>query len=595
VSVKPTTWPALPDVWERPGVLSVARLTPYVPGINVKGEVTGANWTYLLPHLEPEHVAVLGIPPPAVLSPLMRLAKRVTLLCVPRRAPKRGADVGRLRLQYRSYPLHIAFLETWRRLPLASQSVDLLVLDDGELRARFTRHEAWPHEVRRVLKPTGLLYFQAGPRSTALVERLRHHAGTLRRFWITPLVWEMKTAVPERDPAAEAFLVRRGLYATGARRPPLSWFEGFLYRHGRLRARARRMSVLWTPDEEPVPHALPRYLRELAATSGLDLTAHRWALVAKGEYSSRKVLFYVFPPDEGDRPAHPAYLIKLTRDPRHNYRLENEVRALQALRRVPFQGAEVLPRVLFAGHHGGLAVAGQTAVRGRPFDRCTLATPDCPHARAATKWLVELGRATVNREEATSADVARALRLLLCQLAEVYRLSPDHHRFLERQLERLAGDERPFPLVFQHGDPGPWNVLVRPDGLPVFLDWESAEPLGMPLWDLWYFWRSYSLRVARARGTRRRLRAFSQQFLAGSELSIRIVASVRHYREQVGLPCEWTAPLFYMCWVHRALKEATRLRPQLVERGHYINLLRLCIDRREMPTLRRMFGERRGT
>ena len=70
-----------------------------------------------------------------------------------------------------------------------------------------------------------------------------------------------------------------------------------------------------------------------------------------------------------------------------------------------------------------------------------------------------------------------------------------------------------FPLVFQHGDPGPWNVLITSDGRPGFLDWEAAEPHGMPLWDLFHFLRSFGFQVSRAAGTRDPLRSFAEQFL----------------------------------------------------------------------------------
>jgi hypothetical protein len=42
--------------------------------------------------------------------------------------------------------------------------------------------------------------------------------------------------------------------------------------------------------------------------------------------------------------------------------------------------------------------------------------------------------------------------------------------------------------------------------------------------------------------------------------------------------------------MHRALKEATRLRPEKLESGRYVNLLRLSIDRRDSPGLRRLFA-----
>jgi aminoglycoside phosphotransferase (APT) family kinase protein len=137
-------------------------------------------------------------------------------------------------------------------------------------------------------------------------------------------------------------------------------------------------------------------------------------------------------------------------------------------------------------------------------------------------------------------------------------------------------------LVFQHGDPGTWNVLVTKNGRVAFLDWEAAEVEGMPLWDLFYFLRSYCVGAARSQGATDPLAGFRQQFLGETQLGQLVREATRHYCERTSLSAQLIEPLFYLCWMHRALKEATRLSPSKLERGHYINLLRLCIDQREL-------------
>lgn len=42
------------------------------------------------------------------------------------------------------------------------------------------------------------------------------------------------------------------------------------------------------------------------------------------------------------------------------------------------------------------------------------------------------------------------------------------------------------PVAFVHGDFTPWNVMNRADGV-VAIDWEDADPEGMPFWDAWHF------------------------------------------------------------------------------------------------------------
>jgi hypothetical protein len=41
--------------------------------------------------------------------------------------------------------------------------------------------------------------------------------------------------------------------------------------------------------------------------------------------------------------------------------------------------------------------------------------------------------------------------------------------------------------------------------------------------------------------------------------------------------------------MHRALKESMRLGSGKLDRGRYVRLLRLCLERRDAPALRRAF------
>src|SRR5690606_27010041 len=49
--------------------------TQFIPGTNLRGEVAGANWSYLLPSLELEHIVCLGAPTSASLAALARLGR----------------------------------------------------------------------------------------------------------------------------------------------------------------------------------------------------------------------------------------------------------------------------------------------------------------------------------------------------------------------------------------------------------------------------------------------------------------------------------------------------------------------------------------
>jgi aminoglycoside phosphotransferase (APT) family kinase protein len=195
-----------------------------------------------------------------------------------------------------------------------------------------------------------------------------------------------------------------------------------------------------------------------------------------------------------------------------------------------------------------------------------------------------LARATADPDVAAPAAVAGALEDLLGRFVSVYGASAGEEAFLREQIERVRRSTSPFPVVLQHGDPGPWNLLAIPGDGVAFLDWEAAEEPGPPLWDLFYFLRSFVVQSSRRRRVRNRLRAASDDLLAITPVTRAAAGWVAAYRTAVGVPAELVEPLFHCCWMHRAVKEATRIGPG--RRGHYAELSGLLVDRRAEPGLR---------
>ena len=152
----------------------------------------------------------------------------------------------------------------------------------------------------------------------------------------------------------------------------------------------------------------------------------------------------------------------------------------------------------------------------------------------------------------------------------------------------IANAAEAFPLVFQHGDPGTWNAMVAPSGRTAFLDWEAAESQGMPLWDLFYFVRTYGAWSLGSAVSGDVTKGFASQFLGDTPFQALLAEAAARYCDRVGVPQQYVEPLFYTCWMHRALKEATRLSAGALDRGHYVNVLRASDDRRE--ALQKLFA-----
>ena len=407
-------------------------------------------------------------------------------------------------------------------------------------------------------------------------------------LWAAPAWGGLRFAAPASDSAAVAYIEGHFLKPLFRRQ--------LLKRPGKVAARTplanalvRRRALMITGDEEDVPTRPPAYVQDIAAKAGTTIESNRWAFAAPGAYSSQKALFFLF---EGED-TQPQSVVKITRDGRHNPRLENEWQALGLLQEREIGDPRTRPLPLFFGCHAGLAVLGETAVAGAPFLGRTKARDDCPHARAVVEWLLELGVSTAHVVSDASRHVRR-LEALLERFNELYRPDRPASRFLEREMSALAGDAGALRLVFQHGDPGPWNVVVTADGSPGFLDWESADPDGMPLWDLFHFLRSFGLTVSRKAGRHDPGRSFGDQMLATSGLNRLLVDTTGRFCDETGLPTRLVEPLFYLCWVHRAVKEASRLPREALGSGRYFNLLRLAIVRRDAPGLQRLFSPTAG-
>jgi Phosphotransferase enzyme family len=544
----------------------------FAPGSNVKGAVRGASWCFLLPSLDLGRIVCLGRPSPAGLATLASLGDEVAV-CAP------VHDLRRLRRAIGSLqPTNVSLLETNPSgvSPLPDGTADLVVVPRLPVLRRKPRSD-WLERARRLLKPDGVIYLEG---------RLfgRFEIGT--PLWLAPASGEVRMAAPLGDRRTIAYLERRFLERRVLRRQLLRRPRRVLARQPTVSRIVRRRGALVGRPVERLGVAPPEYVRAIAAGAGVDVENSRWALAAPGDYPSQKVLFLLF----GSSGEAPESVVKITRDPDLNFRLENEWRALTILREHGVGTDDTLPRPLFLGSHRGHAVLGESAIEGVPFRERTRATADCAYARAAVEWLLELGTATASAARADARGALDELDALFEQFTRTYRLESNEENVLGAHVEALAGSGDGFPLVFQHGDPGPWNVLVTSDGRPAFLDWEAAVPRGMPLWDLFHFVRSYSLHVSRAGGTREPLQSFVEQFLEQSAVNRLLVDATSRFRARTGLAAELVEPLFYTCWMHRGVKEAATLPPNQLDSGRYVSVLRLAIERRDSPGLCALFS-----
>lgn len=317
----------------------------------------------------------------------------------------------------------------------------------------------------------------------------------------------------------------------------------------------------------------PRWVRDLCSEAGLELDDTRWAFAPPRGYRSQKPIFLLR--DVGGA----SFVLKLTQEQAFNDRLLNEADALTRIVDERLVDPASVPEVRFAGLRGGLAAVLETAWEGEPFRAHSTAEPACPFAASAVEWFTALGERSAlvpGNDEALYLGAKR----LVERYVDTFAPGRAHTTQLTDALHRLRG--RTAPTVFIHGDPGNWNMMARADGSIGVLDWENARPGGPAGWDLLLFLKTFGTFVAEASGRRYTIDTFAEQFASGSAMRALVDRSLVAYAARVNVDLEVLEVLALLCWVHQALKDASRLTRDALASSHYRRIVQRCLAEPEL-------------
>jgi hypothetical protein len=169
------------------------------------------------------------------------------------------------------------------------------------------------------------------------------------------------------------------------------------------------------------------------------------------------------------------------------------------------------PRVVDVIEVGARPALVQSAIVGTPLDRRAVRRDPDGAAAAGRAWLVDLS-SNVTSPVGTAPSENERLAVRLRRAAPL--LGPANDELVRATLPLLARvDAAGVPRVLTHGDLSHPNLLRVRDGRLGVVDWEGADPRGLPLRDLVHF-ASY-LALARQRGastTAQQVRAVTEAF-----------------------------------------------------------------------------------
>ncbi|MGE5140306.1 MAG: phosphotransferase family protein [Rudaea sp.] len=272
-------------------------------------------------------------------------------------------------------------------------------------------------------------------------------------------------------------------------------------------------------------------------------------LLAGGERSINKVTLLMFKAGEHD----PRLAIKMPRMPEGRAAIARESAILERLQSLRPGGFAGVPRVEFCGERDGVLRLGETIVAGVPLFTMLHRDNFEQLAGKATDWLIELASGS---KPAPRAEWWNGLiQPILAGPHLRGLLRPEEMQGIQANLDSVEM----LPLVPEHRDFSPWNVMVADNGELGVLDWESAALPGLPQMDLTYFLTLLSLFLDGGLDTPN-LRSNFRATLDPTTLTGRVVAAcTARYATRVGVDASAQRALRVLTWLLHTRSEAGRL------------------------------------
>jgi aminoglycoside phosphotransferase len=232
---------------------------------------------------------------------------------------------------------------------------------------------------------------------------------------------------------------------------------------------------------------------------------------------------------------------------------EREADNLHAAHAARRGGFASIPRVLACEEHRGHAILLETALAGSALDPAAMRAQPRRRVRAVGGWLIDFQktqRAARGAEGPIDARLDEAFAILA-------RLGAGE---LDRELERTRALAAPLrgsvASVFEHGDLSHPNLLELEAGGIGVLDWETADPQGLPASDLFVFLCYAAFACKRATELDAQRRAFHSTFFEETDW---VREACTRYADALEIERETLRPLFALSWLRGASSFAQRL------------------------------------
>lgn len=269
--------------------------------------------------------------------------------------------------------------------------------------------------------------------------------------------------------------------------------------------------------------------------------------------ASSHVLFFLFAPDRSE----PILVAKTPRLPGDVTSIEREAMNLQALAAVGEHGIDGVPRVALYRDWHDTRLLIQTALPGCPMSPAFVRGQPEACLEATMDWVTNLHRSTrafaTDRNHSMGATISETLYVL----ESTFSGSRSAMHLVQRTRDLLLPlVDFVLPRVFEHGDLSSPNILIDDHGKLGVVDWELADPAGVPTADVFFFLTYLAFAREDATQTHQHVEAFSKAFFGPRAWARRHVID---YAQALRLPVQSLPHLFALCWARYLATLITRL------------------------------------
>jgi hypothetical protein len=247
--------------------------------------------------------------------------------------------------------------------------------------------------------------------------------------------------------------------------------------------------------------------------------------------------------------SEPAAVVKFARGVSGDAQLEREAEVLRRLQR-DRPALTGVPRPLALGRRLGRHALAQSAVHGKQMSLELTPETFGELAMRVTHWLVELAGSEPARPQ--SEWWQRLVGDYLDAFERAFEGALDSGAAEEaRTLLEGLGD---LPLAFEHRECAPGHVWLTDAGGIGVLDWEAAEPRGLPLCDLAFFLARAAFDLEGSHTPGQVEETYSRLLDPSTSIGRVAARCTEEYARVLQIPRDAVPRLRLLCWISHAVE-----------------------------------------